>query len=71
MKAEGGENDLLERIAADPAFNLSLEELKKTMDPKRYVGRAPQQVEEFLGEVIDPILEVNKGELGLKAEIKV
>jgi len=71
VKAEGGENDLLERIAADPAFNLSLEELKKTMDPKRYVGRAPQQVEEFLGEVIDPILEVNKGELGLKAEIKV
>ena len=71
VKVEGGENDLLERIAADPAFNLSLEELKKTMDPRRYVGRAPEQVEEFLSEVIDPILEENRDVLGMKAEIKV
>ncbi len=71
VKVEGGENDLLERIAADPAFNLSLEELKKTMDPRRYVGRAPEQVEEFLSEVIDPILEEHRDVLGMKAEIKV
>ncbi len=71
VKAEGKDNNLLELIAADPSFNLTLEELKKTMDPKRYVGRAPQQVEEFLDEVIRPVLEENKDLLGIKAEINV
>ncbi len=71
VKAEGRDNNLLELIAADPSFNLTLEELKKTMDPKRYVGRAPQQVEEFLDEVIRPVLEENKDLLGIKAEINV
>lgn len=71
VKVEGKDNNLLELIAADPAFNLSLEELKKTMDPAKYVGRAPQQVEEFLAEVIAPILEANKELLGVKAEINV
>ena len=50
---------------------IALEELKKTMDPKKYVGRAPQQVEEFLDEVIRPVLEENKDLLGVKAEINV
>ena len=71
VKAEGKDNNLLELIAADPSFNLTLEELKKTMDPKKYVGRAPQQVEEFLEEVIRPVLEENKDLLGIKAEINV
>lgn len=71
VKAEGKDNNLLELIAADPSFNLTLEELKKTMDPKKYVGRAPQQVEEFLDEVIRPVLEENKDLLGVKAEINV
>ncbi|MBT9791616.1 adenylosuccinate lyase [Clostridium sp. MCC334] len=71
VKAEGRDNNLLELIAADPSFNLTLEELKKTMDPKKYVGRAPQQVEEFLDEMIRPVLEENKDLLGIKAEINV
>ena len=71
VKVEGKDNNLLELIAADPSFNLSLEELKKTMDPMRYVGRAPEQVDEFLNEVIRPILEENRDCLGMKAEINV
>ena len=71
VKVEGRDNNLLELIAADPSFNLTLEELKKTMDPKKYVGRAPQQVEEFLDEMIRPVLEENKDLLGVKAEINV
>ncbi len=71
VKAEGKDNNLLELIAADSSFGLTLDELKKTMDPKKYVGRAPEQVEEFLKEVIDPILEANGDLLGVKAEISV
>ena len=71
VKVNGQENNLLELIAADPAFNLTLEELQKTMDPIKYVGRAPKQVEEFLEEVVNPILEENKEVLGMKAEIFV
>ena len=71
VKVEGKENNLLELIAADPAFNLSLEDLKKTMDPEKYVGRAPLQVDNFLKNVVDPILEANKEILGVKAEINV
>ena len=56
VKEEGGENDLLSRIAADPQFGVSREELDKLVDPRLYVGRAPQQTEDFLNEVIDPIL---------------
>ena len=71
VKEKGLDNNLLELIAADPAFNMSLEELKKTMDPSKYTGRAEQQVEEFVSEVINPILEENKDMLGLTAEINV
>ncbi len=71
VKEEGRDNNLLELIAADPAFGLSLEELKKAMEPSRYVGRAPKQVEEFLEEVIRPVLEENKELLGMRAEITV
>ncbi|MCI8505841.1 MAG: adenylosuccinate lyase [Lachnospiraceae bacterium] len=71
VKVNGLDNNLLELIAADPVFHMSLDELKKTMEPARYVGRAPEQVEEFLSEVIAPILEENKELLGVKAEINV
>lgn len=71
VKEKGLDNNLLELIAADPAFNMSLEELKKTMDPSKYTGRSEQQVEEFVAEVIKPILDENKEFLGLKAEINV
>ena len=71
VKEKGLENNLLELIAADPAFGLSLEDLKESMDPSRYVGRAPRQVEEFLAEVVNPILDANRDVLGMKAEINV
>lgn len=71
VKVNGGDNNLLELIASDPAFNLSLEDLKKTMDPSRYVGRSREQVDAFLSKVVAPILEKYKDLLGVKAEINV
>ena len=71
VKVEGKENNLLELIAADPAFNMTLEELQKTMEPSRYIGRSKEQVDAFLTKVIAPILEENKELLGIKAEIHV
>ncbi len=71
VKEEGKENNLLELIAADPAFPMELEELRKNMDPARYVGRSREQVDAFLRDVIRPVLEENKTLLGMKAEINV
>ena len=71
VKEKGLDNNLLELIAADPAFNLSLEELQKTMDPAKYVGRAPVQVEAYLNNVVNPMLKANKEILGVTAEINV
>ena len=71
VKEKGLDNNLLELIAEDPAFNLTLPELQAAMDPSRYTGRAKEQVEEFLAEVIRPVLEKNREELGVKAEINV
>ena len=71
VKEKGLDNNLLELIAADSAFNLSLEDLQKTMEPSRYVGRAKEQVDAYLNRVIRPLLEKNKEVLGVKAEINV
>ena len=71
VKVEGKENNLLELIAADDAFPMSLEELQETMEPSRYVGRAKEQVESFLEKVVMPVLDANKELLGMKAEINV
>ena len=71
VKAEGKDNNLLELIAADPAFNLSLEDLQKAMEPSRYTGRAAVQVDAFLKNVIDPMLESHRELLGMTAEINV
>ena len=71
VKEHGEANDLLERIEADPAFGTDLEKLQALMDPINYVGRAPQQTEEFLQEVIRPVLDANKDLLGVTAEVNV
>lgn len=71
VKERGLDNNLLELIAAAPAFNMSLTELKKSMDPSKYTGRAGEQTEEFISGVIAPILAENSDLLGLKANIKV
>lgn len=71
VKEKGLDNNLLELIAADDSFPMTLEELKACMDPTKYVGRAKEQTLDFVNEVIQPILDENKELLGVKAEIKV
>ena len=71
VKEEGKENNLLELIAADESFNLTLEELQNTMDPARYTGRSAVQVDNFLKNVVQPVLDANKELIGIKAEINV
>ncbi|WP_294239733.1 adenylosuccinate lyase [Pseudobutyrivibrio sp.] len=71
VKVEGKENNLLSLIAEDDQFPMGLEELEATMEPSRYVGRSPRQVEVYLRDVINPILDANKEILGVKAEINV
>ena len=70
VKLEGGQNDLIDRILADPAFPLRREEIEAQMAPEKYVGRAPGQVEEFLAEEIAPLLEKYPDE-SLQAELNV
>ena len=71
VKVEGKDNNLLELIAADPAFNLTIDELRKSMEPSRYVGRAKEQTEAFLVKTVQPVLDAHKDMLGIKAEINV
>lgn len=71
VKQEGKENDLVDRIAADSAFGMTKEEIESILEPKNFVGRAPEQTAEFLAEVVQPILDANKDILGLTAEINV
>ena len=71
VKQEGLDNNLLELIAADPMFGVTLEELQAKLDPIKYVGRSKEQVEEYLAEVIKPILDANADDLGLTAQINV
>ena len=70
VKEEGKPNDLVQRIAADPAFDMTEEQIMANK-PENFVGRAPEQVEEFLAEVVRPILDANKDLIGMKAEINV
>ena len=71
VKEEGKDNNLVDLIAADPSFGLTKEQITKTLKPELYVGRAPRQVEVFLRDVVRPVLEANKAELGVTAEINV
>ena len=71
VKEYGKDNNLLELIAADDEFPMGLEELKASMEPAKYTGRAASQVEEFVEEFVNPVLQQNKELLGVKAEINV
>ena len=71
VKEEGKDNNLVDLIAADPAFGLTKEQIEANLKAELYVGRAPRQVEVFLRDVVRPILDANKEELGVKAEINV
>ncbi len=71
VKIEGKENNLAELIANDPAFGLTLDEINAVMKPENFVGRAPQQVEDFLNDFVKPALEKNKDLLGVEVEINV
>ena len=71
VKQEGLDNNLLELIAQDPMFNVTLDELKSKLDPMKYVGRSKEQVEEYLSEIIAPIIADSKSDLGMTAEINV
>jgi len=68
---EGGDNDFLDRVASDPAFRLTREDLERLTDPARFVGRAPEQVEEFLREEVEPVLERYRGLLGEDEGVRV
>ena len=71
VKEEGKENDLLERIAADSAFGMTMEQLQAIMKPENFVGRSPEQTVEFITEYVQPVLDENKDILGMKSEINV
>ena len=71
VKEEGKPNDLLDRIAADPLFNITKEALQKVLKPENYIGRADVQTEEFLDGVIKPILSANADIIGMEAKINI
>ena len=71
VKQGDGVNDLMERIATDPAFGMTLPELEALLEPSRYVGRAPEQTAEFLESEIAPMKEKYREDLGVQVEINV
>ena len=71
VKEEGCKNDLIDRICADPAFMVTREEVEAILQPEQFTGRSQQQVEEFLSEVIRPLLRDNADILGEKQELHV
>jgi len=71
VKQEGLENDLLERLAADPAIPLSSEEVHAALDPSHFVGRAPQQIVEFMASDLQPFLDRNHHRLGVTSDVRV
>jgi adenylosuccinate lyase len=71
VKHEGAKNDMLERLAADKKFNVSLSDMKSLLDARRFIGRAPQQVDEFLAEVVEPILSGSTNPPALREEVRV
>ena len=71
VKEEGGENDLIDRVCSDESFHLTKEEILAEMQPIHFVGRAPEQVTEFLRDCVQPILDANRDILGEGAALKV
>jgi adenylosuccinate lyase len=61
LKDGANRNDMLERLAADREFGVSIEDMQSTLDPHRFVGRAPQQVDEFLNEIVEPLIAHDGG----------
>ena len=71
VKEDGAENDLIERICDDSSFGITKEEIEKILDPQNFVGRAPKQTENFILNIVNPLLEKNKDDLGLEVKIEV
>ena len=71
VKEEGGENDMIERVAADPSFQLNEEDLRAVLKPENYTGRSAEQVTEYLDEIIRPLLKETAGEEGGQVELTV
>lgn len=71
VKQEGGENDLIDRVCGDPAFGLSRDEILSILDPKAFTGRSAAQVDEYLRDVVNPVLEANRDLLGERAQLSV
>ena len=71
VKQEGRPNDMIARVEADPAFGLTREEIEAELSPEAFTGRAPQQVEEYLRDVIQPVLDANPEDVGMTAELSV
>jgi len=71
VKNEGGDNDLLDRLAGDKAIGMSRAEIESVLDVRQFVGRAPEQVVEFVAEHVDPVLARHKDQLGLGSDVRV
>lgn len=71
VKEEGKDNDLIDRICADPAFQLTREEIEAVLTPIHFVGRSVHQVEEFIADYVDPIRKANADVLNEKAQLSV
>ena len=71
IKEDGMDNDLIDRICSDPDFNLDKHEVEEVLEPINFVGRSVSQVDEFIADVVSPILEENRDMLGEKVELKV
>ena len=71
VKHDGAENDLLERLAADPVIGMTRAEIDEILDLRLFVGRAPQQVDEFLREEVGPILHRHRDRLGVPSDVRV
>ncbi|TCK60742.1 adenylosuccinate lyase [Seleniivibrio woodruffii] len=71
VKMEGESNDLLDRLAADTAVPLNKDEIMNLLDPVKFVGRSPEQVDQFITEEVDPIIEKYEKLLGMDVDIKV
>jgi adenylosuccinate lyase len=71
LKDGADRNDMLERLAADPAFNVPLDQMRQTLDPHRFIGRAPRQVDEFLDEIVAPLIEHEEEHAGKREEVRV
>ena len=71
VKEQGAENDMIDRVCADPAFGLKRADVEAILEPSRFTGRSQEQVEEYLAQVVRPVLEANRSLLGEKVQLSV